>query len=134
MRNKLFKRSISVGFILVFAASFVSYSVLSYIPPSFVQHELAYSIEHCPSHQTEPTVMLVTHFLEDGNQKEGNQKHCVCYSCNLKRHQFIQTEEIITPVTEEFVLYRSEFTEPAYASFHLKELSGRSPPAFSVFS
>ena len=62
MQNRFLKRAALISLIAVFTVSFASYSILSYIPPAVAQHELAYSVEHCPSHNAQPTVHVLTEF------------------------------------------------------------------------
>jgi len=127
------KRTSLIFLTVVFAVSFASYSILSYIPPVLVQHELAYSIEHCPSHQTEPTVNVISHFLQNSG-KEGSEKHCVCYSCDLKRQQFTKEERFSSPVREELVIYMPLFKETAYVKNVSTKISTRAPPLSSSVS
>jgi hypothetical protein len=133
MIYRFLKRTSVILLTVVFAVSFASYSILSYIPPVAAQHELAYSIEHCPSHQTEPAVNVITHFLQDSG-KEGNQKHCVCYSCDLKRQHFTKEERFSSPVREELVIYMPLLKETAYVKNFTSKISTRAPPFFSVVS
>ena len=127
------KRTSVIFLTVIFAVSFASYSILSYIPPVLVQHELAYSIEHCPSHQTEPTINVISHFLQSSG-KEGSEKHCVCYSCDLKRQQFTKEERFSSPVREELVIYMPLFKETAYVKNVSTKISTRAPPLSSTVS
>lgn len=133
MLYRFLKRTSVIFLTLVFTANFASYSILSYIPPVLAQHELAYSVEHCPSHQTEPAVSIITHFLQDSG-KEGAEKHCVCYSCDLKRQHFAKTERFSQPVREELVIYMPRLQEPAYVKDISRDISSRAPPFFSAVS
>ncbi|HML96257.1 MAG TPA: hypothetical protein PKC29_12595 [Thermodesulfobacteriota bacterium] len=133
MQNRFLKRTAIISLIAVFTVSFVSYSILSYIPPAIAQHELAYSIEHCPTHNAEPTVHVLTEFFQDSG-KEGHEKHCVCYSCDLKRPHFTKTERFSSPVREELVIYMPTLEEQAYVKDITRKISTRAPPFSSAVS
>jgi len=133
MQNRFLKHTAIISLIAVFTVSFASYSILSYIPPAVVQHELAYSIEHCPSHNAEPTVHILTEFFQESG-KEGHQKHCVCYSCDLKRPHFTKTERFSSPVREELVTYMPLLREQVHVKEVATKISSRAPPFSSAVS
>lgn len=133
MQSRFLKRTAIISLITVFTVSFVSYSILSYIPPAIVQHELAYSIEHCPTHNAEPTVHILTEFFQDSG-KEGHEKHCVCYSCDLKRPHFDKTERFSSPVREELVIYQQRQKETPHVKDITTKISSRAPPFSSAVS
>ena len=133
MRYKSLERTALISLIAVFTVSFASYSILSYIPPAAAQHELAYSIEHCPSHNAEPTVHILTEFFQESG-KEGHEKHCVCYSCDLKRPHFDKTERFSSPEREELVTYMPLLREQAHVKDITRNISTRAPPSSSAVS
>ena len=133
MLNRFLKRTAIISLIAVFTVSFASYSILSYIPPAVAQHELAYSVEHCPSHNAEPAVHILTEFFQESG-KEGHQKHCVCYSCDLKRPHFDKAERFSSPVREELVIYMPLLQEQAYVKKVATKISTRAPPFSSAVS
>ncbi len=134
MLYRFLKRTLVIFLTLVFTANFASYSILSYIPPALVQHEIAYSIEHCPTHNAEPAVNVITQFLQGKDFKEGHEKRCVCSSCNLKRQHFTKTERFSQPVREELIIYTPRLEEPAYVKDVSRVISTRAPPFSSAVS
>lgn len=134
MRKNFLKRSVAACLIVVFAVSFGTYSILSYIPPVLAQHEIAYSIEHCPTHNAEPSVNVITEFLQGKDFKEGHEKRCVCSSCNLKRQHFTKTERFSQPVRVQLVIYTPRLEEPTYVKDISRDISSRAPPYSSAVS
>lgn len=134
MQNRFLKRAAVISLIAVFTVSFASYSILSYIPPAIAQHELAYSIEHCPTHNAEPSVNVITQFLQGKDFKEGHEKRCVCSSCNIKRQHFTKTARFSQPVRVQPVIYTPRLEEPAYVKDISRRISSRAPPSSSAVS
>jgi len=121
-------RTFSLLSVLLFSANLLLFSVQSFIPPSVAPSSLAYTKEYCTSHKSGQAVSVLISLFDGSDKKEGNEKHCFCYSCCLKRQYFINVLRETLPLRTEQAVYGRYHEETFYLKDFAKNLSSRSPP------
>lgn len=115
-------------FLTVLSINFALYSVESYIPPSVSQESISYSILNCPSHSNHNPLSDIILHLSRSEGEEGNEKHCLCFSCCNQRLPFVIFKPQTNLSLDEYIICLFPLDENPYLKEFYANLSIRSPP------
>jgi len=116
-------------FSIVLSINFAIYSIQSYIPPSVFQESISYSILNCPSHSNHNPLSDIIFHLSKSEGEEGNEKHCLCFSCCNQRLPFVIFKSLRNLSLDEYIIYLFPLDENPYLEEFSTNLSNRSPPS-----